>query len=307
MTLSPVLKILVLSLMLSAGCKNQSEKKVQSDSVTTIVHKDYELAFSPQDETLLILFPAFGTTSEFTKNEFNILDKASANGISVLMMNFNRNLWIDQEEMEYLSSLISSVVTENHLNAENIYIGGMSIGGNVSLSLSDYLIRTKSKLAPQGAFVIDSPIALYSLYESSLKDTKRSEFTDQRRAEPEWIVNYFEGQLGGKEGLLAAVERVGPITLKTQNIDNIEHLKNVKLRLYTEPDSLWWQENRQTDFESINAYSLRRISDLLNDKNWQNVSLIETQNKGYRSNGDRHPHSWSIVDVDDLIKWIIDR
>ena len=39
---------------------------------------------------------------------------------------------------------------------------------------------------------------------------------------------------------------------------------------------------------------------------WEQVELIQTQNKGFRANGERNPHSWSIVDVDDLIYWMLE-
>jgi hypothetical protein len=38
---------------------------------------------------------------------------------------------------------------------------------------------------------------------------------------------------------------------------------------------------------------------------FKHVELITTENKGYRANGQRHPHSWSIVDGKDLIKWML--
>ena len=301
-------RLLTLSLLVfSLACNNQP-KTTTSNGTSTIAHKHYELTYSPSDKALLILFPGGGTNAAYTKKEFNILQKAQAADISVLMMNFNRHLWIEQEQMEYLKGMLTSVVEEYQLNTDKVYIGGMSIGGTVSFSLSDYLVRTNSSFAPKGAFVVDSPIALFSLYESSLKDTKRTDFSEQRRAEPEWIVNYIEEELGGNEGgVLAGVEKVAPITLKTQNIDNIQHLKNIKIRIYTEPDSLWWQQERQTDFKSTNAYALQQTTDLLKSKNWQNISLIQTTGKGFRSNGDRHPHSWSIVDIDDLIEWILEK
>ena len=43
----------------------------------------------------------------------------------------------------------------------------MSIGGTVALTLSDYLSKTNSPIKPNGVFVVDSPIDLYALYESS--------------------------------------------------------------------------------------------------------------------------------------------
>jgi hypothetical protein len=36
-----------------------------------------------------------------------------------------------------------------------------------------------------------------------------------------------------------------------------------------------------------------------------NVSYIKTEDRGYRASGDRHPHSWALVDEKDLIEWIL--
>ena len=51
--------------------------------------------------------------------------------------------------------------------------------------------------------------------------------------------------------------------------------------------------------------SLQNANGVLENENWKNVTLIQTKNKGYQANGERNPHSWSIVDVDDLINWIL--
>jgi hypothetical protein len=45
---------------------------------------------------------------------------------------------------------------------------------------------------------------------------------------------------------------------------------------------------------------------LLKKSNFKQVEYISTENKGYRANGDRHPHSWSIVDKDKLVEWILE-
>ncbi len=36
----------------------------------------------------------------------------------------------------------------------------------------------------------------------------------------------------------------------------------------------------------------------------ENIELIETTDRGYRADGTRHPHSWSIIDKADLIQWM---
>ncbi|KGL63450.1 alpha/beta hydrolase [Polaribacter sp. Hel1_85] len=298
--------ILIL-LILVISCKNKSKTvETKKNGITTILNEDYELIKSSDSKVLLIVFPGGGTTSKETKENFKIIDKATEKEISVLLMNFNRHLWIENEDSQQLAKLITKAVEKNNLNTDNVFIGGMSIGGTVALTLSDYLHKTNSTLKPKGVFVVDSPIDLYALYESSQKDILRKDFSEERLAEPKWIINYFEEQFGGKDALLTNIQKVSPLTITTKNIDNIKNLKKEKLRFYTEPDTLWWKENRQTDFESTNAYTLQKTKELLSDQNWIHVELIQTKNKGFQNNGERNPHSWSIVDINDLVNWILE-
>jgi len=291
--------------LLFLGCKNQPSEKtttVVASADQKVVTKYYELHKAASDKALLILFPGGGSTSKQTKEEFDIVDKALSSGISVLMMNFNRHLWINQDAIDHLVEVLTSAVGENKIQSENIFIGGMSIGGNVSLTLSDYLVKSNAKIKPKGIFIIDSPIDLYALYQNSKKDLTNPDFSEQRLAEPRWIVNYFE-ELFGKQSLLDSIQNVSPFTQVSKHI-NVPNLKDSKVRFYTEPDPDWWMENRQSEYENTNAYMIQNISKQLTESNWSNFELIQTKNKGYRANGDRHPHSWSIVDMDNLIDWI---
>jgi hypothetical protein len=58
-------------------------------------------------------------------------------------------------------------------------------------------------------------------------------------------------------------------------------------------------------YDEMNAYSIKKLSESLKNYEFENVEYIPTENKGYRSNGERHPHSWSIIDTDDLINWML--
>lgn len=265
---------------------------------------NFELFKVKNSEALLILFPGGGNTSKETKRDFKILRKAIQNKVSVLLMDFNGHLWVDENDTKNLENSILKIINKNNLQTDNIFIGGMSIGGTVALSLSNHLAKTKSKINPKGVFVVDSPIDLYALYKSSQKDLLRTDFSEERLAEPKWIINYFEEQFS-KDSLLVNIQKFAPITLATKNTTNIDFLKFKKLRFYTEPDTLWYQKERQTDFESTNAYTIQNTATLLKNKNWKKTTLIQTKNKGFRANGERHPHSWSIVDIDELIKWIL--
>ncbi len=266
------------------------------------VSDSYELHKAINPKATLVLFPGGASTARETKEEFDILTTAAANQVSVLFMNFNRHLWIDETTTKQLSQELEAIFTENHLETENVYMGGMSLGGNVALTLSNYLRQINFNIVPKGTFIVDSPIDLYALYTSSIKDITNPNLDEERLAEPKWIVSYFEEEFT-KDSLLENIQKVSPFTFE-RKYTSVTNLKSNKLRFYTEPDSLWWKTNRQTDFESTNAFTIQQISKDLKAKDWNLFELIETENKGYRPNGDRHPHSWSIVNKRELIEWM---
>ena len=78
---------------------------------------------------------------------------------------------------------------------------------------------------------------------------------------------------------------------------NLEPLKDIALRAYTEPDVKWWMETRRKDYYAMNAIDLAAIVNALNIMGNKEAELILTENKGYHPDGTRHPHSWSIVDI----------
>lgn len=295
------LLILIVTVIFSCKTTPQKENKILS-KVQVKTTDNYELHQVKNSNKILVLFPGGGATSKETKEEFNILPIATDNNVSVLLMNFNRHLWIDKIQTAQLSKELETIFIENNLNQNDVFVGGMSIGGNVALTLANFQAESKKSIVPKGVFIIDSPIDLYALYESSIKDVSNSDFDEERLAEPKFIISYFEDKFG-KESLLDNIQQVSPFTIKTDR-NSVPFLKDIKLRFYTEPDSLWWKENRQTDFESTNAYAIQQIANQLKNEKWNQFELIETENKGYRSNGERHPHSWSIVDVDELLNWM---
>lgn len=276
------------------------DKEPTIDSITT---KDYHLYLPSNAKQVLVLFPGGGATAKDIAANFDIVAPAPQEKIALFLMNFNRHLWVEQDEQEQLSQLLATALAQHQLEDLPLVIGGMSIGGNVGVTLSSYWTSQEQYPTPAAVFVVDSPLDLYTLYENALYDTKRPELSPQRLGEPKWIVNYFETILG-KEDLLSRVQEVAPLTYANQYWENMAPLKNIPVRFYTEPDPAWWKANRQTEHERTNAHALQQWSQLLKQQGWEQLELIETQNKGYRANGERHPHSWSIVDVADLLNWI---
>lgn len=281
--------------------KKRNEVVILTDNIKTA---DYEMFKTNNQKGVLILFPCFPCDSKNTISEFNIIDQANKNGISVVLMNFNLHLYLNETELESLYQTISTLFEKNKLNTQNVFVGGFSSGGNVSLLLSNYLIKNKKSIQPKGVFIVDSPIDLLSLYKVSEKNIKNSKSKDALE-ESKWIIEELNSKFGKPSETIEKYELLSPYTNQTQNINNVLDLKYVKIRFYTEPDIDWWKINRENDLEDLNAFQIRNFYKELNNNGFSNIELIETKEKGVRANGTKHPHSWSIVDKSNLINWML--
>jgi hypothetical protein len=285
------------------SCKNIEKKKTEFQEV---INDKYELIKNTGNtKKVLILFGGFGEKTADIKREFKILPIAQKNSIAVIYMNYNQKLWLEENEKQKLAEQLQSIFLENKLPTNDIYVGGFSSGGNVALLISSFLIEnTNFKLEPKGAFIVDSPIDLVALYKSSEKNLTRN-FSEISVQESTWIIETLGKQFGNPSNNISKYQDYSVFTSKIDNFDNLKSLKNTKIRLYTEPDTLWWKENRKADFDQMNAFYIKKLYENLKKSGFDQVEYIPTENKGYRANGDRHPHSWSIVDTGELIKWIM--
>lgn len=289
------------------SCKNTGSKKVENAEKVEfqeIKNDEYEL-LKPKEglEEVLVLFGGYPEKAEDIKREFKILETARKNGIAVIFMNFNQKLWLEENEKQKLVEQLQKIFTDNELPITRTYFGGFSSGGNVAILVSDFLTQQNSEMTPKGVFAVDSPIDLVALYRSSEKNLERN-FSESSVQESTWLLETLEKQFGNPHSNISNYENYSIYTSETDNFDNIKNLKNVKIRFYSEPDTLWWKQNRMADFDQMNAYYLERLSKLLKKAGFKQVEYIATENKGYRANGERHPHSWSIVDKNELIEWI---
>jgi hypothetical protein len=87
---------------------------------------------------------------------------------------------------------------------------------------------------------------------------------------------------------------------------NIKYLTNIKTRFYCEPDLKWQLENKNRTYEELNTYVLENASQTLLKSGSKHTELIQTQNRGIRADGTKHPHSWNIVDGVELVKWMLE-
>ncbi|WP_037317942.1 S9 family peptidase [Salegentibacter sp. Hel_I_6] len=296
-------KFLFLIILFSTVINFAQENGVNNNLIKT---EDYNLYKPNNTQAVLLLFGGFPENAAAIENEFPINDLANEKSIAVAYLNFNRKLWLEENEKAELALAIQELFDSNDLPTNRIYIGGMSSGGSIALLISNFLSqKSEYNLNPTGVFVVDSPTDLAALFRVAETNIKRN-FSQASVGESTFIFNYFNEQLGNPDDKIAPYEKSSAFTFETQNIQNLQNLKNTKIRFYTEPDKAWWKENMGVEYEQMNAFHIKRLSEFLISKNFEKVELIETEDKGYREDGTRNPHSWSIVDKEELIQWMLE-
>lgn len=301
------LLVITLISFVFIACKKVGTEKVEQAAQTefqVVENDEYELIRPKVDlKEVLVLFGGYPEKAEDIKREFKILETAKEKGMAVVFMNYNQKLWLEEKEQQNLAVQLQNIFEENDLPSTKVYFGGFSSGGNVALLISDFLTQQHPEMTPKGVFVVDSPIDLVALYKSSEKNVERN-YSASSVQESTWLLETLGKKFGDPRTNISNYENYAIYTSGTDNFDNIKNLKDVKIRFYSEPDTLWWKENRKADYDQLNAYYLEKLSESLKNAGFSSVEYIPTENKGYRDNGDRHPHSWSIVDKEALIKWI---
>lgn len=298
----------MLSIFIS--CKEvkqkQEHKTTDKAAYIEIIRDDYELFKPTMDvKAVLILFGGFMQDAKGIKKAFGILNFAKQNNIAVIYSNVNQKLWLEEDEKHQLAKNLQGILEEHQLPSDNLYIGGFSSGGVISLLISDYITGTKSfYMDPKGVFIIDAPIDLAALYVASKKHIERN-VSELSIAEATFLTKILERNLGTPDQHMEHFEDKSVFTYSTDHTSNLEKLKWTKIRLYTEPDPVWWKTNRMADFDQTNAFYIQKLAERLQVKGFENVEYIPTSQKGYRANGERHPHSWSIVDKQDLVDWML--
>lgn len=304
------ISILILALLFLISC-NKSNHRDKNENLSTVEYQqisnlEYDL-YKPKGKpsAVLVLFGGYPEVADDIKREFKVLEKAKSNNIAVVFSNYNQKLWFEENELKKLAEQLQQIFTDHKLPNNNVHFGGFSSGGNVALLIGNFLtVNEEFGLGPKGIFVVDSPIDLVALYNSAQKNINRN-FSEVSVQEGHFIVEKLGNELGSPIKDLKKYEKHSVFTSITENIENIKNLKNTKIRMYSEPDTLWWKENRMADYEQLNAFYLKKLAKKLIHENFSKVEYITTENRGYRSNGEKHPHSWSIVQPNDLIDWVL--
>lgn len=287
--------IYILTILFLFSCRTYTKEEL------TINSESYELIVPRNHKELLILFPGFGGNNQTVKSESNLIKSVLDKNISVLIININRNLFLNKLEKEKTTKLVWKIISENNINGNDIYIGGFSAGGNLALQLGKHLTFYKNgEFSPKGIFVVDSPVDLIQLYKNC--EQKVEQNNSILVNESTFLLNYLNQKIGKPNENLEEYKLFSPYLDTLKYIENVK-FKETELVFYTEPAFEFNRTVYNRGFEQTNSFQLKNLHKELT-KNGFKTSYIASKNRGYRKNGKRNPHSWSIINEREILEWI---
>lgn len=214
-----------------------------------------------------------------------------------------RNL-TDKTILSRIDSMLLEVTTRYQIESAKIIVGGMSVAGTGAIRYVQYCSQQKnSSIKPIGAFAVDSPLDYERLYRESMHAIER-QYNSDAVEEGHTVSRYLELALGGTpQSSPQGYQQLSPFCYSAVNGGNAHWLNCTAIRLYIEPDIGWWISERRKDFYDLNAIDNAALVNRLQLNGNHAAELMVTANRGVLSSGQKHPHSWSIVDQRELLDW----
>ena len=280
-------------------------EKVYLDKTDTT--KNYYTIIQPSKLPIrgfMILVSGFGESADEVLRQTDLPTKLSLNGILTIIPTFQDGLLsfgVDSLSQQSFNDILKDVTKKNNLTNKKFYVGGFSIGGSCAIKFAE-----NSTITPTAIFAIDPPLDFERFYNSSKRDLRISKLSNPNQ-ENVYMINRIENIMGGTpQRKISNYYKVSPYSFSDTTQTAIKKLIKIPIRIYSEPDINWWLKERGADATSMNVTDCSAMINELNKLGNNNATLITTQNRGYRKpNNKRHPHSWSIVENDDLIKWLV--
>lgn len=272
--------------------------------------KNYYVTVFPAEKIkgAIILLPGFGELPKQTLLEWDFHKHASKAGYLTIIPALGdwSFFYMDDFSHEKLKQFVDEVFKKYNLNENSFFIGGASLGGTMALQYAQRALADKSTLKkPAAIFALDPPLDIERLY-NCMTTTNRPTKNPISIQEDDYVSKRIEQEFKTNPKVNPQFFwKVSPFAQTDPEHRTLKTLLNIPIRIYNEPDINWYIENRNIDFYCINTLDSSAMINWLRFLGNKKAELMITSGKGYRkSSNERHPHSWSIADGQELIDWI---
>lgn len=287
---------LFLQLIIQSFLFGQSIDK-HKDKVNDEVFTYYVMQPKLEVRGVLLLLPGSGEKAKSIFDKTSLPRILAKKGFVVVVPELRNSLFADQKTISELNKIRETI--NQKYSPPNLIVGGFSSGGAVAIGYAEYLLSLDTENILKGVFAIDPPLDLTRLYASAEKIIN-SKCQGLIKKEGYSIKQQLEYSLGGPPDLKPDQYLMhSSYSANDSNGGNAKYLKNIPIRLYSEPDLAFVRKTycMELKIENINAIDLQRLHKFLLGIGNSNAEYITTMGKGF--------HSWNILDASDCAEWII--
>ena len=296
--------ILVFASLQSAAQKTEVVYREKKDST-----QNYYLALLPDSTSkgLLLIIGGFCTSPAEVMHETTLPVTACKAGYTVIIPalyncdSINSNAIAQKRLIEIIPELIKKY----NIPANKFIIGGQSMGGHQALFYAEqaFKLNDKSIIKPDLVFGVDPPLNMKRLWTSFMHSVQLN-FSDVAVAEAKEQLRRFKILYGGSPSQHSKkYEAFSSYYADAKDGGNAKYLKNVPVRLYCDPDISWVIEKRRGSAEFMNMADLSGCISQLKISGNNNAEFINCLGKGFKPDGTRHPHFFSMLDADEFVLW----
>jgi len=308
---------LTIAILITTLCFGQKLEKVKvsdtdpynfyiNDGDSTEVFY-YKMVPESMPVGVLTIFPSGGEKIEDLLKQIDLHKVANKNDFLVIIPSYNWGTFQKTPDVNFIDGIFKQVVLEHKVTKENFILCGLSNGGMISLNYGITAIRDSSTyVIPRGIIGIDPPLDYARLYHYCEREIDRN-FSDAGVAEAKWLLDVFDQIYQGSPDeqpqnyIDASIYSYG-----AEEGGNAQFLNDIPVRMYSDLNLDYLLNQRKRDLYDWNGIDIVAFVNQLMINGNNNAEVIISQNKGVRLDGTKHPHSWSIMDTDDTIEWMLD-
>ena len=285
-----------------------SQTKTKSFVQDKIVYQYEELNEVKKPKALLVLFDGGAGIAARIPTETSLADSAVNYKIKTIGID-QSEFFISDSNYRRISTIILSVMYENSIE-ENLFIGGMSLGGFTTVRFSEMAVERKDTLViPKAIFTVDPPLDHIAMYNYCIRELEREcpnpDANQLGKGEAKWILDYYSRNFGDLQKDSSNYVTNSCYSASLSNGGNARYLMGIPVNMIHEIDLMWLVKERCRDLTDANVISSSKFINYLYNSGNENAILTLTQNKGFRSDGRRHPHSWSIAEPTVTLNWLM--
>jgi hypothetical protein len=267
-------------------------------------------ALVPKDKikgTLILLPSVWESVESVFNNNKKLCELACDSSMLIIVPSINYNIALNQVALSFLNTSFSDVLKRYNPPKSKFVIGGFSLGGINAIRYVEaaYESDSSTTIKPAAVYGVDPPLDWANTY-SIFERTIALNFSVPAVNEAKDFLYKMNTEFGGSPKSFP--EKYNEYSAYSRSMidgGKAKYLLTVPIRIYCDPDIDWWMKNRQADYYDMNALDQTAMINQLQMKGNHKAEFVNALGKGYRLNGQRHPHSWSIAEPVDCLNWML--